>query len=260
MSEPRLYDQDDIRRIFALATREQGPEPARQPGTDGLSLTDLVQIGREVGVDSEAIARAAAQLDRPAAEKPVRRSWGSPTEVSRTVPLPGPPTDEQWEMIVAELRSVFRARGRLVTHGGVREWVNGNLHACVEPTRSGYRLRLATRKGDAGVLNALGVVGLTTGAVAFGSLLLTGGIHEALFAPYMVSASGAAALLANALRLPRWSRERQEQMALIGTRVRLIMEGTPAPVSAGEETPTGSGSAVGRGGDPARIGRLPTAG
>lgn len=228
MNEPRLYDQDDIRRIFALATRERGPEPASAAAAGGLTLTDLEQIGREVGVEPEAIARAAAQLERPAGEVPVRRSWGSPTEVMRTVPLPGPVSDQQWEMIVAELRATFRARGRLVAQGGLREWVNGNLHACVEPTRSGYRLRIGTRKGDAGVLNALGAVGLTTGAVAFGSLLLSGGIQEALFVPWMISASGAAALLANALRLPRWSRERQQQMEAIAAKVPLIMNEAPA--------------------------------
>jgi hypothetical protein len=40
---------------------------------------------------------------------------------------------------------------------------------------------------------------------------------------------GAAALGANALRLPRWAEEREEQMERIATRARLLLGAGPAP-------------------------------
>lgn len=229
MTDPRLYDQDDVRTIFTRATRARGPEPSTDSSATGLTLTDLQEIGREVGVDPRAIARAAADLDARTAVAPVRRTWGMPTEVTRAIPLPGPLTDPQWERLVAVLRSTFRARGRVSSEGGLREWANGNLHAFVEPTRSGYQLRLSTRKGNAGMVNVWGVTALIVGVIAFGSALLSGGLQGDLFAPWMMCAVGVAALLSNVIRLPRWAQERQQQMEKIATQIDAIIAEPPPP-------------------------------
>jgi hypothetical protein len=132
-------------------------------------------------------------------------------------------TDSEWERLVAELRTTFGARGRVSTQGGLREWVNGNLHACIEPAEEGFRLRLGTVKGNAVMLNALGVTGVVTGAITFGAMLMSAGLQEAVFVPWMISASGVAAILANVLRLPSWAKQRETQMSYIVARVRAIM-------------------------------------
>ncbi|MEQ9399015.1 MAG: hypothetical protein RJQ04_07570 [Longimicrobiales bacterium] len=51
------FDEDQVRRIFDLATRE-GEEQARG-NAGGLTLTQLQSIGRDVGLAEEAVARAA---------------------------------------------------------------------------------------------------------------------------------------------------------------------------------------------------------
>ncbi len=55
------------------------------------------------------------------------------------------------------LRETFDARGRLKAEGSFRQWTNGNLQALLEPTSSGHRLRLSTRKGDVKALVAVGI-------------------------------------------------------------------------------------------------------
>jgi hypothetical protein len=107
--------------------------------------------------------------------------------------------------------------------GGLREWANGNLHACVEPAGNGYRLRLGTIKGNAAGMNALGATGVAAGALVIGAGVLTGGSLEAVFGPILLATSGAGAFLANWLRLPQWAQRRQRQMEHIEARVRMIV-------------------------------------
>jgi hypothetical protein len=235
--DERRYDEAEVRRIFDLATRV--PAPHRPPDSaKGLTLSDVQDIGSEVGVDPGAIARAAAALETAAARQP-RTSLGMPIEVGRTVPLARAPTDREWEQIVAELRSTFRAKGRVTRQGDLREWSNGNLHACVEPAARGYRLRLGTLKGNAPGVNALGATGMAAGAVLFASMVLSGEVQGAIILPTLLGASGVAAFLTNLLRLPRWAEQRTKQMEHIARLAESIVHpaNTALPTGEGESAP-----------------------
>ncbi|HEX8432415.1 MAG TPA: hypothetical protein VF625_14085 [Longimicrobium sp.] len=228
MARQRTYDDDEVREIFATAARRELAEP-RADEPRGLTLAELQEIGREAGLDAVEVARAAAALEARAAQAPERTSLGMPIEVIRVVPLPRAPTTAEWEQLVGELRSTFRARGRVASQGGLREWANGNLHACVEPSGDGYRLRLGTVKGNARTLNALGGAGIVAGATALATALITGGMPGDVVAPVMIAASGVAAFGANILRLPRWVDARRRQMDFIAARVAAIMDADPQP-------------------------------
>ncbi|HET6764764.1 MAG TPA: hypothetical protein VFH27_13860 [Longimicrobiaceae bacterium] len=233
MTEQRTYSEDEIREIVALATRrESTPAPAAPAG--GLTLAEIQDVGREVGLDPADVASAAAALDVRTSTLPVRTTLGAPVEVMRMVPLPRAPTDLEWGQIVAELRTTFAARGRVASQPGLWEWSNGNLHAFVEPSGEGYRLRLGTYKGNARVLNTMGAVGLGAGALAMGSALIAGSALPELLAPVMIVASGAAAFVANRVRLPRWARDRGAQMEQVAARAQAILS-RPAPGGEGGE-------------------------
>lgn len=223
----RRYREDEVRKIFGLATTQNVPERSAPTTVDGLTLPDIQSIGLEVGLEPDAIARAAATLDSGAVAD-VRKSWGEPVEVLRTVSLPRAPTDHEWELLVAELRATFRARGKITTHGGLREWRNGNLYASIEPTETGNRLRMGTFKGDASSVNALGAVGIVASTITFGSLAFWGvptsvGDVALYLGPLLLGGGGIVAIAANRLRLPRWRNERSDQMAHIAARIQTIM-------------------------------------
>lgn len=225
MEPQRTYDDDEVREIFAAAAQRKLADPGAT-AAPGLTLAELQEIGREAGLDTVEVARAAAALETRTLEGPARTSLGMPIEVVRVVPLPRAPADAEWEQLVGELRATFRARGRVVTQGGLREWANGNLHACVEPSGSGYRLRLGTVKGDARSLYAVGAAVFLTGAAGLGSALSGGAMQDAIV-PGMIAASGIAAFGANFLRLPRWADTRRKQMDFIAARFAAIMDGKP---------------------------------
>jgi hypothetical protein len=183
-------------------------------------------IGREVGLDPTAVANAAAVFDTKTLRARRRRSFGMPIEAGRIVPLPRAPTDGEWEQLVAELRGTFRATGKLRSHGNLREWYNGNLHAWIEQTEAGYRLRLGTLKGDARGVNALGVTGIVTSAIMSGALAISGALPEAIFVPVVFGFAGIGAFVANLVRLPRWASQREQQMEHIATRAAAIVKET----------------------------------
>jgi hypothetical protein len=223
MTEDRRYGEDEVREIFELATHQKAPDQPSAGDAAGLTLAEIQDIGREVGLEPAVVARAAAALETRTTRFARRTSLGMPIAVGRIVQLPRPLSEAEWEQLVVELRATFGARGRATSQGNLREWVNGNLHAFIEPAEGGYRLRIGTLKGDAAALNAIGAIGIATGFIAFGSLLLAGASPHAILVPAMLGASGVGAFLSNALRLPRWAKQREQQIEYIAARVAAIV-------------------------------------
>lgn len=230
MQDERRYREEEVAEIFEAAASERHPAPGANALAhgEGLTLAELQAIGSEVGIPADRIAGAAAALElRRSAVR--RTDLRMPVSVRRTVELPRAPTDHEWEVLVGELRDTFNARGRDRSQGGLREWSNGNLHARVEPTETGHRLRLGTTKGDAVGLNRLGAVGLVMAVVVLMVLALSGTLPESLFAPLMLIAMGGGALGYNAVRLPGWAAEREEQMDRVAARAVALLGGEPRP-------------------------------
>ncbi|HEX5725709.1 MAG TPA: hypothetical protein VFX98_09615 [Longimicrobiaceae bacterium] len=174
---------------------------------------------------------------RTSGPTPRRRSatdLGLPVSVGRTVDLPRAPTDREWEVLVAELRETFGARGRVGSRGDVREWTNGNLHAYVEPTPTGHRLRLGTTKGDGAALNRVGIAGVVAALVWLMVLFVAGGLPEGVFLPLVFFVMGGGALAFNALRLPPWALEREAQMARVAARAQALLGAAPEPEEAAD--------------------------
>lgn len=222
MTKERRYNEDEVREIFGLAADDRTRLPAASAGPgDGLTLAELREIGREVGVDPERIDAAASLVaNRPSGLKE-RTYLGLPISVGRSVPLPRPLTDTEWEILVGDLRETFGARGRVRSQGGLREWVNGNLHVFQEATEDGYRLRLQTTKGTALTATRIGAGLLALAAVLILVMVLTGTAGD-FFAPLFLGGLGLAALGSNALVLPSWASRREEQMDYLAARARAL--------------------------------------
>lgn len=219
MSE-RQYNRDEVAAIFERASEaEPGSVPRAADGT-GLTLAALQDIGREVGISAESIALAARSLDhvgRPAST----RLLGLPIGIGRIVELPCKLTDADWEALVSDLRTTFNARGTVRYDGPFRQWTNGNLHALLEPTPTGHRLRLQTMKGDArGMMTGGGVIFAGAAATWVGMAAFQGVANAGAFVGIGVMAlSGLAMFAAGAMSVPAWARRRKAQMAEVIARL-----------------------------------------
>lgn len=240
MSDERRYHEDEIAQIFEAASKSGASERALTPA-EGLTLTELQAIGRQVGLAPERVAAAASTLDRHQGALPRRRDLGMPIGVGRTVDLPRAPTDREWELLVAELRETFGARGKITVRGEAREWSNGNLHAYVAPTETGYALRLGTLKSDGVGLNRMGIGIVATGAFLGAMQAVTGGVGSDLIFSALVSGGGVGAMLLNALRLRGWAGEREAQMEHIAERARALIRPEPESAPKPEDAPAPTG-------------------
>jgi hypothetical protein len=228
MADERRYQEDEIAQIFEVAASPQPARRAAAASAGGLTLSELQAIGREVGVPPERIADAAAALDRPGAISRRRGFLNMPIAVGRTVDLPRAPTDREWEILVAELRETFSAQGSENSRGNLRSWNNGNLHALIEPTETGYRLRLGTTKGNAVAANQMALGGIALAMLLVVIFALTGRLSEELVAPIILGGVSSALLAANAFRLPGWASEREAQMDRIAARAQSLLSPPPS--------------------------------
>jgi len=221
MSE-RRYSEDEAADIFRLAAELEERSPRAIVRTDGLTVAQLQEIGREAGLNPDLIARAATSATTSVSAKAIR-SFGLPLGVGRTIELDRPLSDQEWEQLVSDLRQTFDARGVLRHDGPFREWSNGNLHVLVEPTPGAHRIRFRTSNGLSRTLLIGGSISLvTSGLVATISMLTGGGATDA-----MGLMSMAVALIGvGALRLPSWARRRRRQMDDLAER--LLQAGVPA--------------------------------
>jgi hypothetical protein len=214
----RRYSDDEVAAIFARAAEGASAPPVGAPQQEGLTLAQLQDIGREVGIAPASVAAAARALV-PAAPAERRTFLGLPISVGTTVTLDRKLTEEEWEQLVVELREVFNARGAMSGSGSFRQWTNGNLQALLEPTAGGQRLRLRTTNGQSRALLRGGVTGLGIAAV-IGVASAVGGQFVSALPGVATAVAASAFLFANgALRLPGWARRRREQMDAIARRL-----------------------------------------
>lgn len=163
MSE-RRFNEAEVAAIFERAAEAQQSGLHNLQSGEGMTLTDLQDIGREVGISREQLALAAKAIElggRPTSSE----FLGLPVGVGLIIDLGRKLSDDEWDRFVVDRRETFDARGTLRSEGSLRHWANGNLQAHLEPTATGHRIRLRTVKGDARglIIGGLGMLGFATG-------------------------------------------------------------------------------------------------
>jgi hypothetical protein len=228
MPDETHFSEDDVAAIFQSAIQAQEEARNRLGRREGLTLDELKEIGADLGITPDFIERAAAARKARVTAKPDQKILGIPVSVERVLALPRPLTDDEWGLLVADLRDTFAARGAVENHGSLRQWTNGNLSAMIEPaTGGGYQLRLRTLKGNAEGGLVMGGMFAVFGILLTVLLLLKDLPQDpskyAFAAFFLVIALGTFAFTATTV--PRWHRERSRQMDLIAGRVSAMVSG-----------------------------------
>jgi hypothetical protein len=225
MDDRRRYSEAEIRKIFESAGSSAGGLQRPVSSAEGLTLPELQSIGSEIGFSHQQIADAAAALTFPSPAE--RRSlFGMPVGVSSTASLPRLPDDREWELLLVDLRATFGVQGEDRSQGNLREWANGTLLACVEPSINGSRLRLASSKRDAVLVNGIGVSWILVGLITLITLVRTGDLAGAnSLLPVICGVIGGATLVYNGFRLRRWKQTFETQMRHIIDRAQRLLTG-----------------------------------
>lgn len=230
MSE-RRFNQEEVSAIFEIAADMQHTSQPQLPSGEGMTLAQLQEIGREVGLSPELIDNASRSLGLSI--RPTEREFLKlPIGVGLTMDLPRSLTDAEWERVVVDLRETFDARGRVSTEGQIRQWINGNLQAHLEPTATGQRVRLRTFKGNARelIMAGLSMMGFAVVATIAASMRRPITDVGMLASMFTLAAGGAALSAIGAFPLNAWARLRRRQMEAVASRVAAITT-APTPLN-----------------------------
>ncbi len=223
MDDQRRYGEDDVRKIFQKAGLPARGYQSTTSSSKGFTLAELQSIGSEIGFSPAQIADAAASLTFPAER---RNLFGMPIGLTRISSLPRLPDDHEWELLLVELRATFGVQGKDRSQGNLREWTNGALLACIEPSANGCRLRLGSSKREAALMNGIGVAWILAGLITLFILVRTDDLAGAnAFLPVICGVIGGATLVYNGLRLRRWARICEDQMMHVIGRARRLLDG-----------------------------------
>lgn len=210
----RRYNDEEVAEIFARASEtEQATRHQLTSPNEGMTLTQLQQIGSEAGIAPELVAQAARTLDQPL-QPQIPVFLGLPIGAARTVKLERRMTEEEWERLVVELRETFQARGVVRSEGSLRHWSNGNLQVLLEPDGDGQRVRFKTLRSQARPFMMMGLALTGVAAATFLAAVLGGQVPltDALERTISMALIGAGMFAAGALPLRRWATLRQTQM------------------------------------------------
>ncbi len=222
----RRYSEEEVAEIFKRAAEAQQTARRQLPAGEGMTLADLQEIGREVGISKELVAHAARGLERTGTPAG-RRFLGLPLGVGRTVEVGRTLTDEEWERLVVDLRETFDARGKVSVDGSFRQWTNGNLHALLEPTPTGQQLRLRTLNGNSQSMMLAGLFMIGFAFALSVPVAFAKGVADAAPLFMMLGLSGAGMFGFGALRLPRWAQNRARQMEGVAARLTEVANSPP---------------------------------
>jgi len=216
----RRFNEEEVAAIFQHATEAQQSPQRQLPSGDGLTLAEIQEIGRQIGLAPELVIQAAAAYGQVGSAT-TRRLLGLPIGVGRTIEFDRRLSEDEWERLVLDLRETFDARGIVRREGSFREWANGNLQALLEPSGNGDRIRLRTVKGDARAWIRGGLVTLGIAAVTTIAGLVSGTNHHYLTWAVEMVVIAAGQFVIGAIRVPGWARLRRKQMEEISGRLPL---------------------------------------
>ena len=128
------FNEAEVAAIIQRATNWNEPRRQPVPPGEGLSLDQLQEIGRDIGIAPNVIA-GAADVVKDSGTTVIRRFLGLPLRVERNVKLRRDFSEDEWDQVVADLREIFNAAGVLNEDGSLRQWSNGNLQVVLEVER-----------------------------------------------------------------------------------------------------------------------------
>ena len=210
----RRYSEDEIASIFKQAAFEHKLSLGKVAHSQGLTLAEIQEIGKEAGIPSEFIDRAAIEFDRDVVKHPHKKTLGFPVSVGRTINLPGNFTNDDWDALVSDLNDTFHAQGEIRVEGSRRRWNVGNLQVLVEPADRGHRLRLQSLNETKRSTLLMSTIFIGMG-IFFTLLIAAKGDFLDLSKIVFAASFGLIGLGIfgyNAFQLPKWCAERSTQM------------------------------------------------
>jgi len=188
----RRFGDDDIQRILQTAAElQERTSLVPHDGSRGLTLDDLRQVAREVGIDPTFVDLAASHVDAPF-ERTESVVAGGPTRWHFRTSVPGEIPTGELDRILQAIRSTLQEKGEVAEVWGRIEWSHDEVGSTIVgiSSRDGTTEIdvSAVKSQEAGLIHFMMVpFGGILGGAALGSLL---GISGAGILPIILMMSG----------------------------------------------------------------------
>lgn len=215
MSTERRYNEKEIAAIFKQAAEDFEIAQQNVASPEGLTLSEIEGIAKEVGISPDFISRAAAKVDARQNPSREKKLVGLPIEVKRVTTLPGEFGDSDWDRLVVDLHDTFGVIGSTKDDGRVRTWTSETMHVRVEPAGSDYRLRIEKTNSIAAISMVMGGIFVFM-SLMFMAILMTKGrfmtqMDDTLIG-FILAAIGIGAGGFSARRLPGWHKTESKRI------------------------------------------------
>ena len=179
MNNKQRFTRDEISKILKRAV-ELEHDRNNIDDSDGLTLQELQQVSKEVGIDPKYIQQALRELQTPA-KSLTSNILGGPFKYHIIETAPGILTEEEWEEFVSEIRRIHGGIGKTSKLGNTFEWEQrkqevGYIQVYLSPKKDHTSIHLnANYRYYASMIYAFtGVFGTILLIKLFGSMGLTG--------------------------------------------------------------------------------------
>lgn len=176
-NDERRYSEEEFALILRTASEIKREEGGQPKSSAGLTLSEILQIAQEAGIDPELVSRAATLLPTERARSSsLVRIFGGPSKYRLVRSVPGKIPEEDLGGILEVIRDVMEHQGVASEVFGGLEWKNAggdptSVAVNVSSRDDETRLEVTVDRGGAGILSyllpTLPTV-LATGAIAGG--------------------------------------------------------------------------------------------
>jgi hypothetical protein len=119
----RRFSDREVALILKRATELQTSDTGEtEVGAGGMSLDDLQDIAREAGIDPRLVARAAGEVDAPPDRREASPLAGAPLELSLERTVEGEVPEDEFEVLLEQIRRTFGEPGQVATVGRSLTW------------------------------------------------------------------------------------------------------------------------------------------
>ncbi len=223
MTDDRTFSDEEIARIFEEAAKE-----TQEDDREGLTLSDLKEIGAASGLSAAAVERAASRLNQvvqPSTEKkmgevigtirmnPRKKTVFNELGVSGNVELPRHLSEAEWAELVAEIRTTFDAKGKVKALNPREEWYDKGISVVRERSPLKDRLRLSSSNRARKLFIRFGLAMAGWGTLLFFIGLGAGG--EAAPIGLMILFASALSIYLSRRSSRKWAKHREDQLERI---------------------------------------------
>lgn len=176
----RRYDERDVAAILREAAENQASRMESGEMGAGMTLAEIQRLAKEVGIDADQVAAAAARRESRHEKAEVSRFWGGSAQLIRTRTSDGELDDSAWEEIVAELRAALGEPGTIGKMGASNEWTGGNgflsVHFSAKPQDGTTRFRITLDQSALFVRWLFTFAGIVLGSAVAGAMMSKAGV------------------------------------------------------------------------------------